>query len=248
MKKVISIIIAFAAIVTIQAANTEVARLTLTGKGSAASSDVTVRVDPSVSVAETSSFFKDTEYDELVNIYVRLGAADDQKFSSYKRNDVSSLPIAFITNRTAASNQHYTITFNVPTRTEGLKLFDSHAEQVVDIIHGATYEFDVNTTLEPGYVEGTNYEVVDRFFINVPLDTDPLETCFTGTELQIKSNPYYGKITVKTSGGSTVKQYAYGTSSIDFNEKSAGDYIYTDATEYTVSFGGSRSFIVKVKR
>ena len=248
MNKFISIIIAFAAIATMQAVNTEVARLTLTGQGSAASSDVTVRVDPSVSVAETSSFFKDVEYDEHVNIYVRLGAADDQKYSSYKRNDVSSLPIAFITNRTSASNQHYTITFNVPTRTEGLKLFDSHAEKVVDIIHGATYEFDVNTTLEPGYVEGTNYEVVDRFFINVPVDAGNLETCFTGTELQITNNPYYGKIVVKDGGGTTKETFAYGTTSIDFNKKVDESYIYSNDTEYTVSFGGSRSFIVKVKR
>jgi hypothetical protein len=150
----------------------------------------------------------------------------------------ANLPIGF----RSCGNNDYTLKFENFTGAT-YKIFDTVADEVIEV-NGSTpdYAFSI--------ADGSkNTNINDRFLINVPVDTDPLETCFTGTELQIKSNPYYGKITVKTSGGSTVKQYAYGTSSINFNETDGGgDYIYSNNTEYTVSFGTSRSFIVKVKR
>lgn len=169
-------------------------------------------------------------------IYVYYG---EERYTIWASNAYSAnLPVGFATYND--DNTSYTLSFEDFTGVT-YKLYDTEADEVIEI-NGSTPDYVF--TASP---KNTTFN--ERFLINVPVDTDPLETCFTGTELQIKSNPYYGKITVKTSGGSTVKQYAYGTSSINFNETDGGgDYIYSNNTEYTVSFGTSRSFIVKVKR
>lgn len=169
-------------------------------------------------------------------VYVYDG---EERYTTWASNAYSAnLPVGFATYND--DNTSYTLSFE---NFEGVtyKLFDTEADEVIEI-NGSTPDYVF--TASP---KNTTFN--ERFLINVPVDTDPLETCFTGTELQITNNPFYGKITVKTGGGSTVKQYAYGTSSIDFNETDGGgDYIYSNNTEYTVSFGTSRSFIVKVKR
>lgn len=150
---------------SLQAANTEVARLTLTGQGGTEASYITLRVDPAVTTAETGAYFENTDLTGNVNIYVQDGA---NKWSSYKKNDLANLPLGIITNRRAVADQHYTITFNVPTSTAGLKLYDMVANpgNPIDITNGGTYEFDVNTTLHPDYVAGSNYVIANRFVIN----------------------------------------------------------------------------------
>jgi Cu/Ag efflux protein CusF len=198
MKKVFSIIIALATVVAVNAANTEVARLTLTAQGSAASSDATVRVDPAVVSPETTSYFEETSESENVNIYIIDGAS---KWSAYKLNEISNLKVGILTNRQPAANQHYTITFKVPTINEGLKLKDLKTGDEVNIVNNGTYEFDVNTTLHPTYVDGTNFRIDERFVINyVPDAPAVLDACFgkpTPNHLIINNNPYAaGKIVV----------------------------------------------------
>lgn len=168
-------------------------------------------------------------------IYVYYGG---ERYTTWASNGYTEgLAIGFATYND--DNTAYTLSF---------ENFDGATYKLYDVVAGE--EILVNGST-PDYVftaSPKNTTFNDRFVLNVSVDTGNLETCFTGTELQITNNPFYGKITVKTGGGSTVKQYEYGTSSIDFNEKSGGSYIYTDGTEYTVYFGSSRSFIVKVKR
>jgi len=163
MKKVFSFIMGLVAMTSLYAANTEVARLTLTGQGGVENSYITLRVDPTVTTAQTGAYFQNTDLDGNVNLYI---SNNTEKYSSYKKDDLTNLPLEVITNRRAAANQHYTITFNVPTSTVGLKLKDLKTGDNVDIVNNGTYEFDVNTTLHPDYVEGTNYVIKDRFVIN----------------------------------------------------------------------------------
>lgn len=153
-------------------------------------------------------------------------------------NSLANLAVGFTTNMV---DENYTLTFSDKSGTS-IKLYDTDTDAVLDLDAVTNYAFSV----EPGQVG--QKQVLDRFVVNVPVDEGNLETCFTGTELQITNNPYYGKIVVKDGGGTTKETFAYGTTSIDFNKKVDESYIYTDGTEYTVSFGGSRSFIVKVKR
>lgn len=191
MKRLFSAIIALVAVISLQAANTEVARLTLTADGSPAASNITVRVDPTVMVAETGSYFENTELAENVNIYVTAGGSN---YSSYKLNEIVNLHIAILTNRRPAANQLYTLTFNVPTINEGLKLKDLKTGDERNIVNGDTYEFEVNTTLHPTYVEGTNFRIEDRFVINYePVDPSVLDVCFNKQAknlLKINANPW----------------------------------------------------------
>lgn len=170
MKKILSVILGLVAMTSLYAANTEVARLTLTGQGGVENSYITLRVDPTVTTAQTGAFFQNTDLDGNVNIYIKDGA---NKYSSYKKDDLTNLPLVIITNRRDAADQHYTITFNVPTSTVGLKLYDLAVAPTtpIDITNGDTYEFDVNTTLHPDYVAGTNYTINNRFVINYYVPT-----------------------------------------------------------------------------
>lgn len=227
MKKVFSIIIALATVVAVQAANTEVARLTLTADGSAASSDATVRVDPTVDPAETTSYFEETSEAENVNIYIIDGS---NKWSAYKLNEITNLKVGFLTNRKPAANQHYTITFKVPTIDKGFKLKDLKTGDEVNIVNNGTYEFDVNTTLHPTYVEGTNFRIDERFVINyVPADPSALEACFTDNHLTISNNPWKdGKIVV-FDGETKVVEENGTKADIDLTALTAGKH-------YTVKF------------
>jgi hypothetical protein len=172
-----------------------------------------------------------------VLIYAKQGSVNCEGVVT---NSLTGLAIGFTTNMI---DVNYTLTFSDKSGGS-IKLYDYVTGEVIDLGAVSKYDFSVAAGLVG------QKEVWDRFAINIsPAPDANLETCFTGTELSITKNPYwYGDIVVKTGAGSTVKSYPYGTTSIDFNEKSGG-YIYSDGTEYTVSFGnGARSFIVKVKR
>lgn len=156
-------------------------------------------------------------------------------------NSLKDLKVGFTTNMV---DENYTLTFKDKSGAS-IKLYDYVTGSVIDLDAVTSYNFSVD-----GSLVGQK-EVWDRFVVNVNgAGEGNLETCFTGTELEIKNNPYFGKIVVKkTSDGSTVKSYVYGTDTINFNEKDgSGYYIYKDATDYTVSFGDARAFIVTVKR
>lgn len=240
MKKVLSIICALATMCAVHAANTEVARLTLTGQGSNASSYITLRVDPTVMSAETSSYFQNTELTENVNIYIAVGS---DKYSSYKLNEIKNLPIAIVTNRQAAADQHYTITFNVPTINEGFKITDLRDNnRTVNITNGGTFEFDVNATTDPEYVAGTNYVVANRFVINYErhADSGELEICHKDNKLELLNNPYTENIVVKDAEGNKVKDVPSTNTPqyIDLSDLPAG--------QYTVELNdGNRKFVIK---
>ena len=160
MKMIFSVILGLIAMTALYAANTEVARLTVKGDGGAESSYITLRVDPTVSAAETGAFFLNTALDGNVNLYVDYQGG---QYSSFKDASIMNLPIAFISNR---RDSHYIISFNVPTSTAGLTLTDLVENQTVNIANGDTYEFDVNAGNTPGYAAGSNIVIADRFVIN----------------------------------------------------------------------------------
>lgn len=169
--------------------------------------------------------------DRKVALYVLNGST---KLQSATTSDFTDVKVGLITDASTS----YTLSVSSVEGTP-LKLYDKETGAIYELTDGSTHNFTAtaNSTIE------------DRFVLKMTVDSNPLETCFTGTELNIIHNPYFGKIVVKDGGGSTIKSYDYGTSSINFNEKNAkGYYYYTNGADYTVSFGGARAFIVTVKR
>ena len=213
MKKLFSIVVALLAITAAQAANTEVVLISLTGQGGSEASNVVLRVDPSISADETSSYFGVSDEVGQVNIYALKGAS---QYSAIKSSAISELELQVITNRRAAANQHYTLTFNVPTLTEGLTLYDSKTGEYKAITNGATYEFEVNTTLHADYVEGTNYVVANRFFINHAAPAVP----------GICNN--YDKLQITGYAGAQLEVLNYADKASVFTETVAGDNVEID--------------------
>lgn len=167
-----------------------------------------------------------------IALYVINGS---EKLQIARTSDFKNVKVGLKTNGSTS----YTITSSEVEGSGVLNLYDMET--------GAVYALDGSSSYN--FTATANSTINDRFVLNIDVDTEPLETCFTGTELNIIHNPYFGKIVVKDGGGSTIKSYDYGTSSIDFNEKTAkGYYYYTNGADYTVSFGGARAFIVTVKR
>lgn len=216
----------------VQAANTEVARITITGQGGTEASNVTLRVDPSVTADQITSYFGATDEVGQVNIYAIKGA---EKYSAIKSSAISELELQVITNRRAAADQHYTLTFNVPTLTEGLTLYDSKTDTYTPITNGATYEFDVNTTLHPDYVEGQNYVVTGRFVIKkAPLPAAP-SICFNYNHLIVTG--YAGStLKVEKAGVAVVAEQTLASDNEDFDlSAESGRLVVTlDGTEYQI--------------
>ena len=202
MKKIFLFALGILSMTAIHAANTEVARITITGQGGTESSYVTLRVDPSISANETASYLGATEEEGQVNIYAIVGS---DKYAAFKSSAISELELQFITNRRAAANQHYVLSFNVPTLNEGLTLYDSKTNTYTPITNGASYEFDVNTTLHPDYVEGQNYVVAGRFFVNHAASAGP-SICFSYNVLEI--NAHAGESLVVKQGDTEIANEA----------------------------------------
>lgn len=232
MKKIFSIIMGLVAMTSLQAANTEVARLTLTGNGGSEASYITVRLDPEVDAAETEALFENTDLDGNVNLYVYDAP---NRWSSYKFNTLDNLALGMITNR---RDQHYTITFRV-TKSEsgGLKLYDRVKDIETEITDGGKYEFDVDASTNPDIVAGTNYTINNRFFINYIPETPAgeFEICHIGNELTIANNPYPGNIVIKNAAGQT-KINVEPAPSIDLSGLEAG--------RYTVEIGDKHLVII----
>lgn len=151
MKKLFSILLGLSAMTALYAANTEVARLTLTGDGGPEASYITLRVDPTIAAAETGAFFQNTDLDGNVNIYVNYMGG---QYSSFKDASITNLPISIITNR---RDVNYTISFNVPTSTAGLTLTDLEENETRAIANGESYSFTAS---------GSNVTIANRFVIN----------------------------------------------------------------------------------
>lgn len=197
MKKIFSFIIGLVAATALQAANTEVAYIILKGQGGEEQSYISLTVDPAQATPELTSFVGVTDEDGQLNLYINNGS---EKLSGYKANEISDLPLEVVTNRRAT--QHYTMSFLVTTSTVGLKLYDMAVNPTtpIDIINGGTYEFDVNTTLHPDFVAGTNYVIKDRFVINATPVAESL--CFNNNILEV--NGYTGKSLVIKQGASEI--------------------------------------------
>ena len=182
MKKIVSFVLGLFITTALQAANTEVARITITGAGGPEASDVTLRVDPSISAVQTSSFVGETEEVGQINMYASY---NDEKLSSFKANAISNLPIVLVTNRRDAQ---YTLTFSVPTSTDGLTLTDLRSEdglKTINIADGESYTFSVAN--EANYAANTNVTIADRFVINY---VAPAPACVTVRE-NLEVGRYY---------------------------------------------------------
>lgn len=240
MKYTFSIIAGLLVASVMYAANTANVTLTLTGNGGSEASQLKLRIDPDVTEATTATWFPNTESTGTVNLYAEIGG---EKYSQYKYKSLTNTPLVVVTNRREAAQQHYTITFAVFANTEVLYLTDMAVDKdnPIAITNGGTYEFDVNTTLHPDYVAGTNYVVKDRFVINyarIP-DTGDLALCFQYGKLTINNNPYLTNIVIKDEEGDTKMdvESANTPQEIDLSALAAG--------QYTVEIGTEKFIILK---
>ena len=137
----------------------------------------------------------------------------------------------------------YTLRFENFKGTE-YTLVDMVDYQVITV-NASTSDYSFSVTSAQAASGAT---INDRFVINYPLPSGQLETCFTGTVLQINNNPIFGKIYVKwkSSGTDRVVELDRSAPSIDFTEARFGS-----ATNYTIEFGSGankHAFNVTVTR
>lgn len=159
--------------------------------------------------------------DRVIALYVLKGTTKLQSATAANLDDVK---VGLKTNGSTT----YTIDVSEVEGTKKLYLYDKEELTGYALTDGASYTFEAekNTTIE------------DRFYLTKTLpDLGQLETCFTGTVLQINNNPYPGAIHVKWYNGSTNKEESVDreTPSIDFtNSKFKSS---TSTTVYTIEFG-----------
>lgn len=159
--------------------------------------------------------------DRVIALYVLKGTTKLQSATAANLDDVK---VGLKTNGSTT----YTIDVSEVEGTKKLYLYDKEELTGYALTDGASYTFEAekNTTIE------------DRFYLTKTLpDLGQLETCFTGTVLQINNNPYPGAIHVKWYNGSTNKDESVDreTSSINFtNSKFKSS---TSTTVYTIEFG-----------
>ena len=190
--------------------------------------------DKEVSFILHSSFSDgfDNTYDaEAANpggIYVYYGG---ERYTTWASNAYSaSLHVGFAT----GTNTSYTLSFASWSGTT-YKLYDMVEGEIIDV-NASTPDYSFTATAN------TTYN--DRFLINYPFTpSGNLETCFTGTELQITNNPIFGNIVVtRVSDSKQMDKKPYGTTSINMSSYAKGEYL--------VEFGkgsSKRAFIVEVK-
>ncbi len=169
--------------------------------------------------------------DRVIALYVLKGTTKLQSATAANLDDVK------VGLKTNGSNQ-YTITVSEVAGSQTLYLYDKEELTGYALTEGAEYTFTAtaNSTDE------------DRFYLTKTLpDLGQLETCFTGTVLQINNNPYPGKIHVKwKSGTDRDLEIDRSVTSIDFTEARFGT-----ATNYTIEFGSGankHAFNVTVTR
>lgn len=167
MKKILSITLLLTLMVVTAGAKDLRANVTirLSNDASTTYQDLKLRLDLDDEYTSTSWLGNTSEMD-AVNIYAVYTRSTGTQWSTCVAPDMTNLPIEVITSRVA--NQTYTLTFTVPAanNTEVLTLYDLATGQSKAITNGETYQFEVNTTLHPDYVAGTNYKVANRFVIN----------------------------------------------------------------------------------
>ena len=185
MKKIFSFIAGVVAAMSLQAASyTEAVQITMTCAGGPEEQDVILYVDPAQASVATVANMATTYEDGQVNFYVADGA---NKYSEYKANAISNLPLAIVTNRRDVS---YTFTFNAPIATEGLVLTDLRSIDGIKNIamtNGDSYTFSVAD--EAAYAANTNVTIADRFIINYDPSALKYDVTLNGQYLATFSAP-----------------------------------------------------------
>ena len=130
--------------------------------------------------------------------------------------------------------------------TDGLTLFDRATGIATPITHNGTYEFDVNTTLHPDFVAGTNYTVKERFYINYVAPT--YETSVTTNAYGWASFSYATDVepldnSLKVYKGA-ISGETLNLTEVDYVKAAQGVMIYgTPSTTYYFALGtGSADF------
>jgi len=211
---------------------TATAVITMTG-------DVSGSYDVLTLVESTTDGFTDgyengyDVYQVLANIpsiYAVCGSGA-YRFATSMTNSLTDNPIGIKT----GTDTEYTMSFASVTGT--IKLYDLVESKVVTLASGDEYHFTAaaSSTIE------------NRFVINKTIVGGNLETCFTGTELQIKNNPYFGKVIITNNSTSAVHEYEYAA---ETTINMSNEVEYPNGT-YTVQVGSGaniRKFIVTIAR
>ena len=232
MKKIFLFCAGVAFAMAMQAASyDEAAQIKMTCAGGSESQTVMVIVDPALAAAATVPNMAATDEEGQLNIYVANG---DAKYSSYKANAISDLPLTIVTNRRDVS---YTLTFNVPIKKDGLTLTDLRSEdgvKTINLTNGSSYTFTVSG--DPSYTANTNSVIADRFVINyvAPTPAEP-GICFNYNHLIVTG--YAGStLKVEKAGVAVVAEQTLASDNEDFDLSAEnGRLVVTlDGVEYQI--------------
>lgn len=235
MKKILISTITLLVSVMVMATETAYFEITLTG-ASGGNSTVSLTEDDARTAAYESGYdvasMMALANTKSVLIYGLVGTDSCEAVAT---NDLNEFKIGFTSNKV---DDHYTLSFsNFSGRT--LYLYDLVAEEIITI-NGSTpaYNFTIPSAGRAIFA--------NRFVIKDSAPSGNLETCFTGTELQISNNPYYGAITITPVGGGSPTVLPYMASgTIDLSD--AGEFPNGDYTVQVGSGASSRKFIITVK-
>lgn len=171
--------------------------------------------------ALTGSVMYEDGEQPYIALYVIKGS---EKLQIARSSNLDDVKVGLKTNGSTS----YTITVSEVAGSDLLYLYDKEELTGYALTDGASYTFEAPASST----------ITDRFYLTKSVkDLGQLETCFTGTVLQINNNPYPGAIHVKWYNGSTNKDESVDreTSSIDFtNSKYKSS---TSTTVYTIEFG-----------
>ena len=222
MRKIMLMLLAVAATINATAADpsyTAKAKVTLRS-GSEYTFDLMLSESPSHGSLNGHVMYEEGEL-PYIALYVINGS---EKLQSAKATSFEGVRVGLKTNGSTS----YTITVSEVEGSKTLYLYDEEELTGYALTGGASYTFEAPASST----------ITDRFYLTKTLpDLGKLETCFTGTVLQINNNPYPGTIHVKWYNGSTNKDESVDreTSSIDFtNSKFKSS---TSTTVYTIEFG-----------
>lgn len=220
MKK-LAFIVGLMLITITASAQTSRSTITLTSTG-----HTTTEKNVSFRIRSTFSDAFDNGYDSSngnpgEGIYI---LHDGKEWTSWASNAYSpNLVLAF----TSWEDTQYTLTFSNFTGTETYEVYDVIADQTI-LVNASTpaYTFTITDAEK-------NKVIKNRFLINYAFEPDEgeLNICFNekGTNiLEIKNNPYTGKIAIKNAAGEDVLRSPYQPlktpQEIDLSSLPAGRY------------------------
>lgn len=199
----------------------------------AGESDKIVRFIISSSFSDGFDNTWDAEAANPGGIYVYNGGS---RYTTWASNGYTEgLAIGF----GSVANNDYTLHFSAFSG-DSYTIYDMVTMEAI-VVNGSTpdYNFSIEDSEK-------SQNINDRFLINLDVATGNLETCFTGTELQITNNPFFGKVVITNNSTSAVHEYAYSaTDIIDMSD--AGEFPDGDYTVQVGSGANIRKFIVTVK-